>query len=177
MHFSYFLISCTRKVIPCDSLDSMAGLVLITTSCYTSNCNATFLHNQRFSSKCPIALSVWILVPPRHGLNHEDCADSEPRRRAAPPKRFCAGTAPFLGIFVALSSSHFPILGLSARGAPSGTLFHGLQVTPRHCAQGVGPDPPDGPVGWYDPPHWPPWQCHAALAARSHAMKPRHEAP
>ena len=113
---------------------------------------------QWFSGKCHIPLSVWILPPPRHGLNHEDFADSEPRRRAAPPERFCAGTAPFLGIFVALSSSHFPILGLLApgRGTPSRTIFRGLQVTLQRRAQGVGPDPPDGPMGWYDPPHCPP---------------------
>ena len=42
----------------------------------------------------------------------------EVRRRAAPSERFVAGTAPFLGIFVALSSSHFPSLGLSARCTP-----------------------------------------------------------
>ena len=49
--------------------------------------------SQRFSGKCHIPLSVWILPPPRHGLSHEDCADSDRRTLLEPVQHFTAGTA------------------------------------------------------------------------------------
>ena len=89
-------------------------------------------------------------------------------RSPAAQERSAAGTAPSKRIFAALPRHISPIFGLSAGARAPGTLFGGPQVTPRRHAQGVGPDPPDDPVGWYDPPHCPPCRvgrdlpCHEA---------------
>ena len=58
-----------------------------------------------FSGTLPQSDSIWIPASPTNPCQHGFEAGFKARRLASPPRDFWAGTAPFLGIFAALSRS------------------------------------------------------------------------
>ena len=58
-----------------------------------------------FSGTLPQSASIWIPASPTNPCQHGFEAGFKARRLASPPEHFWAGTAPFLGIFAALSRS------------------------------------------------------------------------